>query len=140
MLMSLFRSCFPLSPFKLLKLVRYLKYVQANNVEAVDKRAGSFFTEDFTYVVGGKSRISGVCGGWPEYRDKIILGEVSTPGEIVDICSNWNSITLIVRLRGERKGKTLDQKVAFYFTFKNGKIDYGQSLPFDIYAWDEFWE
>jgi len=136
----------------LLKLVRYLKLVQAKNVEAVNKLVQAknveavnkienrIFTENFSYVVGGKGRISGVCKGWAECRDKIILAEVSTPGEIVNICSNWNSITLIVRLQGERNGKILDQIVGFYFKFKNGKIDYGHSLPFDIYAWDKFWE
>lgn len=140
MLFKLFSSCFSLSPLKLLKLARYLKFVQAKNVAAVNKRASSFFTERFSYVVGGNGRISGIYSGWAEYRDKIILGEVSTPGEIVNICSSWNSITLIVRLQGERNGKALDQNVGFYFTFKNGKLDYGHSFPFDICAWDKFWE
>jgi len=47
MLLKLLSSCFPLSTLKLAKPVRYLKLVQAKNVEGINKKAGIFFTKGF---------------------------------------------------------------------------------------------
>lgn len=130
----------PVSPWKFFKLVKYLKLVQKKDVEEINRLQSFFFHDDFTYYVGGNGRISGICHGWPEYRDKIILAEVGTPGEIVSLSTSRNSICLVTNLTGERNGKALDLQVAFLFRYIGNKLVEGRSIPFDERAWDLFWE
>lgn len=71
----------PVAPWKFAKLVKYLGLLQKRDVDKINQRQDYFFHPDFQYVIGGNSRISGRYD-WPQYRDKIILGEVVTPGSI----------------------------------------------------------
>lgn len=129
----------PISPFKLIKLFRFLSLVQKKELNKIAKLADYFFHPDYTCYVGGNGRISGVYRGWKEYCDKIVLGEISTPAKLVTIVTNNQYVNLITRLKGEREGKKLDLQVSFLFRFSGGKIIEQRSIPFDDYAWDQFW-
>ena len=130
----------PLSPFKMLKLIKYLKLIQKRNIGKIDRLQSRLFHDDLKVIVGGKGRISGLYRGWPEYRDKIILAEVNTPAEVLNISTSRNTVILVTRLHGVREGKTMDLQVVFIFSFHKGKIIEGRSIPVDDYVWDKFWE
>ena len=128
------------APLKMVKLVRLLTMMQRSQVERINQLESYFFHPDYACHIGGESRISGTYDGWPAYRDKIILGEVSTPGKILNIVPAKNSITLMTRLTGEREGKSLDLDVDFYFRFSDRRIIEQRSIPSDNQKWSEFWE
>ena len=66
-------------------------------------------------------------------------GEISTPGEIAAIATNYQYAIIVTRLKGARETKTLDLRAIVLFRFANGKILEQRSVPFDGYQWDQFW-
>ena len=129
----------PLPPWRFAKLIKYLKLLQKKDVDTVNRRENYFFHKEFKYYVGGSSRISGLYNGWPDYRDRIILGEVGTPGKIISIKTSRHSVCLVTCLSGTRCGKMLDLEVIFLFNFKGNKLIEGRSIPLNDAAWSEFW-
>lgn len=113
--------------------------MQKRQIERIDQLESHFFHPDYVCYVGGESRISGEYEGWPAYRDKIILGEVSTPGKILNVVTTRNSIKLTTNLIGEREGQSLDQNVDFLFIFSGNRLIEQRSIPSDNQQWSQFW-
>ena len=128
------------SPLNLYKLVRLLLLMQKKQVEEINRLESVFFHPDYQCVIGGTSRISGTYDGWSDYRDRIILGEVQTPGKVRSITTGKDSITLSTHLTGHRDGKSLDLDVDFVFVFADHRISKQQSIPADNQQWSAFWE
>ena len=101
------------------------------------------FADDLVWHVGGRSPITGDYKGKDE-----VLGFFAKLAEraggtfrvdIHDVLANDEHVVALVKVTGEREGKTLSDSGAQVFHVQGGKVSESWFHPGDAYAWDEFW-
>ena len=102
-----------------------------------------FFADDIVWHVGGRSPLAG------DYRgpDEVLrfLGQTMemTGGsfslEIHDLLANEEHGIALVVARGQRNGRTLEDRAVHVLHLQGGKVTEFWAHPGDQYAVDEFW-
>jgi ketosteroid isomerase-like protein len=98
--------------------------------------------EDIVWHVPGHNPVSGVYRGWKEYFE--IMPARMAPlttwdFEVGDIMVNGDMVIATFRMKGERKGKTIQLRGAHLFRINNaGQIAEGWGFTSDQDALDEF--
>ena len=104
---------------------------------------GELFADDLVWHVGGRSPITGDYKGKDE-----VLGFFAQLAEraggtfrvdIHDVLANDEHVVALVKVTGEREGKTLNDNGAQVFHVQGGKVTESWFHPGDAYAGDEFW-
>ncbi len=130
--------------------------VELNNVEALKTLLQAFNSNDVEalskgldpgvkYVIRGRSQVSGTFTG-PKEMAKALqrvrdLTEDTMRVEPEVLLSGGDHVILYARLTASRPdGRQFDSYEAVVFTFRDGKLEEGDSIPADQYDFDEFFE
>jgi len=130
--------------------------VELNNVEALKTLLQAFNSNDIEtltkglhpdvkYVIRGRSQVSGAFIGLKEMakalqRVRDLTGDTMRVEPEV-LLSGGDHVILYARLTASRPdGRQFDSYEAVVFTFRDGKLVEGDSIPADQYAFDEFFE
>jgi ketosteroid isomerase-like protein len=107
------------------------------------EKLNELFADDIMWHVGGRSTLTGDYKGKQEvfgFFGKLAEG---TGGsfrlEVHDILANDQHAIALVRSRGEREGKSIDDRGVHVLELRDGKVVEFWGYPEDQYAVDEFW-
>lgn len=99
-------------------------------------------SDDIVWHVGGRSPLAGDYRGKDEVLGFFAKTMELTGGtfrvEIHDVLANDEHVTALVVARGEREGKTLEDRQAHVLHVRDGKVTEYWGHPGDQYAIDEF--
>ena len=100
---------------------------------------------DLTYIIRGRSRVSGTYRGPEGVIDalkrikELTNGTMSGSPEV--ILAEGDEIMMYMRVTGKRPdGREYDNYQAYLYRIRNGKMVEGQTIPVDQYAFDKFFE
>jgi ketosteroid isomerase-like protein len=100
------------------------------------------FADDIVWHVGGRGPLAGDYRGKDEVLGFLAKTMELTGGtfrlEIHDVLANDEHVTALLVARGEREGKTLEDRQAHVLHVKGGKVTEYWGHPGDQYAIDEF--
>lgn len=100
------------------------------------------FHEDIRWVMPGRSQVSGVDHGLPEVMANFQRCMELTNGTYravgVDYLGSDRHAVALSHLSAERDGKVLELDECVIFEVVDGKLANAFHLPYDQYAWDEF--
>ena len=106
------------------------------------QRVSDFFADDIVWHIGGRSLLAGDYRGKEEALGFLAKTMEMTGGEfsleIHDILANDEHAVALVVARGEREGKTLEDRQAHALHIKYGKVTEYWANPGDQYTIDEF--
>jgi ketosteroid isomerase-like protein len=99
------------------------------------------YTHDIEYHVSGRSPVSGVYSG----KDEVLglFGKLMEQSggtfrvEVLDILANDDYGVVLTFERGQRGGKTLENRAVHVWNFRDGKCAQFRGYNEDV--WDEFW-
>ena len=99
------------------------------------------FTDDIEYHVSGRSPMSGVYSG----KDEVLglFGKLMERSggtfqvEVLDILANDQHGVVLTFERGQRDGKTLENRAVHVWDIRDGKC--AQFRGYNEEVWDEFW-
>jgi ketosteroid isomerase-like protein len=99
------------------------------------------YTDDIAYHVSGRSPVSGVYSG----KDEVLglFGKLMERSggtfrvEALDILANDEHGVVLTFERGQRGGKTLENRAVHVWNFRDGKC--AQFRGYNEEVWDEFW-
>lgn len=101
------------------------------------------FTEDIIWHAPGRNPLSGDHKGVDEvlanFAKAFELSGGTFTVELHDVLANDEHAVALGVARGEREGKTLENKYAHVVHFRDGKVSESWIHPADQYAIDEFW-
>ena len=124
-------------------VARYLELIRAFNENDLD-RAKPFCAEDIVYRIAGRSPVAGEYRGIEEFSRALRLvkelsgNTISFEPQVV--LADDRSVMVYGHATARREGKTLDVDNAYLYRFDGaGRITEGQTIPVDLYAFDEFW-
>ena len=110
-----------------------------------DLNAGrEFFSENVVYRFPGRSPIAGEYRGIEQFFKVLQLLKDMTGGTLTIepkiVLANDQAVMVYTHTTAQREGKTLDtDQVNLYRFNEERKIFEGRIIPFDLYAFDEFW-
>ena len=104
---------------------------------------GALFADDIVWHAAGRHQLAGDFRG----RDAVIETFAKTfqltggtfALEIHDVLADDDHVVVLVRVTGEREGRTLDDNSVQVFHVAEGKVTEQWLIPGDPYANDEFW-
>ena len=103
----------------------------------------ALFADDIVWHVGGRSPLAGDYRGPDEVLGFLGRTMEMTGGsfslEIHDLLANDEHGIALVLARGQRDGKTLDDRQVHVLHLRGGKVTEFWGHPGDQYALDEFW-
>jgi ketosteroid isomerase-like protein len=103
----------------------------------------SLFADDIVWHVGGRSPLAGDYTGADEVLGFLAKTMELTGGtfglEIHDVLANEEHGIALVVARGERDGKSLEDRQVHVLHLRDGKVIAFWGHPGDQYAIDEFW-
>ena len=99
------------------------------------------YTDDIEYHVSGRSPVSGIYSG----KDEVLglFGKLMERSggtfrvEALDILANDEHGVVLTFERGQRGGKTLENRAVHVWNFRHGKC--AQFRGYNEEVWDEFW-
>jgi ketosteroid isomerase-like protein len=103
----------------------------------------AIFDEDIVWHAPGRSPLAGEFTGHQQVQE--FFGRIfeesggTFRNEIHDILANDEHAAVLLRVRAERSGKSLDAMTCHVWHLKNGKATEFWNLTLDPYADDEFW-
>jgi uncharacterized protein len=111
-------------------------------IKADMQRVADFFADDVVWHIGGRGPLAGDYRGKDEVLGFLAKTMEMTGGtfslEIHDILANDEHAVALVVARGERQGKTLEDRQTHVLHIKGGKVSEYWAHPGDQYAIDEF--
>ena len=106
------------------------------------QKVSDFFADDVVWHIGGRGPLAGDYRGKDEVLGFLAKTLEMTGGtftlEIHDVLANDEHAVALVVARGEREGKTLEDRQAHVLHIKDGKVTEYWGHPGDQYAIDEF--
>jgi uncharacterized protein len=104
----------------------------------------SLFADDIVWHVGGRSPLAGDYRGPEEVLGFLGRTMEMTGGsfslEIHDLLANEEHGIALVVARGQRDGRSLDDRQVHVLHLSDGKVTEFWGHPGDQYATDEFWQ
>ena len=101
------------------------------------------FADDIVWHSPGRNRLSGDFVGKEAVFGQFAQVAELTGGtfslEIHDVLANDTHAVALIRAKGERQGRRLDDDSVQVFHIANGKVTEQWLQPGDAYASDEFW-
>lgn len=102
-----------------------------------------FFTEDIVWHASGRNPLSGDYKGVDEvlgmFAKSFELSGGTLSVELHDVLANDEHAVALGVARGEREGKTLEDRYAHVVHLRDGKVSESWIHSGDQYAIDEFW-
>lgn len=102
-----------------------------------------FFTEDIVWHASGRNPLSGDYKGVDDvlgmFAKSFELSGGTLSVELHDVLANDEHAVALGVARGEREGKTLEDKYAHVVHLRDGKVSESWIHSGDQYAIDEFW-
>jgi hypothetical protein len=99
--------------------------------------------EDIVWTIPGRSPLAGTYRGRDAalgaLRKAVELTAGSYVTELQHVVADDERIVALYRARGRREGRELDIGQALVCRVEDGRWVEVQALPFDQYAFDEFW-
>src|SRR5437764_10963830 len=99
------------------------------------------YTDDIQFHVSGRSPVSGSYSGKDEvlglYGKMVELSGGTFRVEALDILANDEHGVVLTMERGQRDGKTLENRAVHVWNFRDGKCAQFRGYNEDV--WDEFW-
>jgi len=109
----------------------------------MDALRNEFFTEDVVWHSPGRNPLSGDFKGVDEvlanFAKSFELSGGTLSVEIHDCLANDEHGVVLGVARGQRDGKTLEDRYAHVVHFRDGKVSESWLHSEDQYAGDEFW-
>jgi ketosteroid isomerase-like protein len=103
----------------------------------------AFFADDIVWHVPGRSPMSGDYKGAQEVMGFLGKSMEQTRGtfglEVHDLLADDEHGVALVVARGQREGKTLEDRQVHVLHLREGKVTEFWAHPGDQYAIDEFW-
>lgn len=100
------------------------------------------FDPDIRWVMPGRSQVSGVDEGLEEvfrnFAKTVELTDGTYRAVGVDYLGSDGHAVALTHLTAERNGTRIDIGEAVIFTVVDGRLTEAFHLPYDQYAWDEF--
>ena len=101
------------------------------------------FADDIVWHTPGRSPVSGDARGLDQvfglFGKVLELSGGTLRNELHDVLANDEHAVALVRARGERNGKTLNDTQAHVFHVRDGRVTEFWLHTSDLYANDEFW-
>ena len=107
-------------------------------------KAKSLLTDDMTFLIRGKSLISGEYKSAEDFLSLFTkMGELTnnTYGVIKELAwlVHGEHLHLVVAEKATRNGQMFDYSRTLVFEIVDGKIKHGEAYESDQYAFDKFW-
>ena len=103
---------------------------------------GELFASDIVWVMPGRSVVSGTDHGLDEVGANFAKTVALTGGTYravgVDYLGTDRHAVALTHLTAEREGRKIDLGEVVIFDVVDGKLANAVHLPYDQYAWDEF--
>ncbi|HUR47944.1 MAG TPA: nuclear transport factor 2 family protein [Acidimicrobiales bacterium] len=120
-------------------LARIVAAFNANDTQTLR----TLVSEDFDYVLEGKSPIAGRYRGHQGMQDFMRAIHGAAGGtlkvEPLGVSADDRFVIMYATLTAERNGRRLEGQNVYIYEFDAGKLRTGRNVPCDAYAWDEFW-
>lgn len=113
--------------------------INRNDLDTLRK----YVDENIRYVIRGRGSVSGEFRGIDEFLGIMSRIKGLTDGTMTAhpgiILSDGDHVMAYYRITGQRPdGREYDQHHAYLYTFTNGKMNEGQTIPVDQYMFDSF--
>ncbi len=99
--------------------------------------------EDVVWTIPGRSGLAGRFEGRDAalgaLRQAVVLSDGTYRTELEDVIADDEHVVAVYRALGTRGGRELDLRQALLCRVEDGRWVEVRALPFDQYAFDEFW-